>query len=107
MHARTCLRFGAVSSIEVALRMLVESSVSDLLRSTFRVAFYAMLAGIEVVVVCYVEGWCRGLARRGSRWYDAGKQTSMVVASSRRRGKKSGIVCVASTVGQCQSNLLV
>jgi hypothetical protein len=45
--------------------MLVESSVSDLLRSTFRVALYAMLAGIEVVVG-YVEGWCRGLTMRGS-----------------------------------------
>jgi len=62
MHARTCLRFGAVSSIEVALRMLVESSVSDLLRSTFRVALYAIFAGIEVMVR-YVKGWCRGLAR--------------------------------------------
>lgn len=41
MQARTCLRFGAVSSMEVALRMLVDSSVSDLLRSTLRVALYA------------------------------------------------------------------
>ncbi len=30
MHARTCLRFGAVSSMLVALRMLMASSVSDL-----------------------------------------------------------------------------
>jgi hypothetical protein len=54
MQARTCLRFGAVSSIDVALRMLVESSVSDLLRSTLRVALY------DMVYEC--GGWPRGVA---------------------------------------------
>ena len=46
IQARTCFRLGAVSSMDVAVRMLVVSSVSDLLRSTLRVAEYnAMFDG--------------------------------------------------------------
>ena len=51
MQAGTCLRFGAVSSILVALRMLIANSFSDFPKSTLRELappYIAASSGVEV-----------------------------------------------------------
>ena len=67
--------------------------------------FGLRLAEVDVSrrIVCHVGGYrgggvlCRGVVswpRYEGKWYDAGKQTSMV-PSSRRRDEKSGILWVS------------
>ena len=53
MHARTCLRFGAVSSMLVALRIFIARSVSDLslALTTTILSVEAAAPGFERVVV--------------------------------------------------------
>jgi hypothetical protein len=86
------LRFGAVSSIDVALRMLVESSVSDLLRSTLRVALY------DMVDVC--GRWPRGVAGSLEGGFGGGQSPMSSLAGLCARGRSRAGISILSC--QCQ-----